>query len=37
LIERGPRDREIELLLLAQKMVLVRELASNRLWVHSAR
>lgn len=33
-VERNHGDAEIERLLLAQGMVLVRELASNRVWCH---
>ena len=36
LIERNHRDLEIERLLVEQGMILVRELAANRLWVHAA-
>ena len=34
MVERSHGDAEIEHLLLAQGMVLVRELASNRVWCH---
>jgi hypothetical protein len=36
LIERNHRDLEIERLLVEQGMILVRELAANRLWVHAS-
>ena len=34
LVERNHRDLEIEGLLVEQGMILVRELAANRLWAH---